>query len=80
MYSPLKKKIISITLSEQGTQQVDGAKIVEQSMEFGRAVGFSMEGTQLILNIDTKRCGNFKPLDVLEKMMQNIWKSKKTAA
>ena len=75
-----KNNIISITLSEQGTQQVDGAKIVEQSMEFGRAVGFSMEGTQLILNIDTKRCGNFKPLDVLEKMMQNIWKSKKTAA
>lgn len=75
-----KNDIILISLSEEGTTLVDGAQIIERSMEFGRAVGFSMEGTQLVLNIDTKQCGHLTALDVLEKMMEIISQSKKKAA
>ena len=65
-----KQQVVSITLSEEGTKQADGAKIVEQSMMFGRAVGFGMEGTQLILTVDYHKCGNHLPFDVVEKMME----------
>ena len=68
---------ISICLSEKGTVGVDGARIVEQSMEFGRAVGFSMEGVKLVLVIDTKRCGNYTPFEVLEKMMKIVAEARK---
>ena len=72
-----KQDKISICLSEKGTVGVDGARIVEESMQFERAVGFSMDGIKLVLVIDTKRCGNHKPFDVLEKMMQIVAQSRK---
>ncbi|MEK4227903.1 transcription-repair coupling factor [Solibacillus sp. FSL H8-0538] len=67
-----KQGIISINVSEQGTAVVDGSKIVEESMEFGRAVGFGMDGGKLTLTIDQKKCGNYLPFDVLEKMIQIV--------
>ncbi|MEG0472587.1 MAG: transcription-repair coupling factor [Solibacillus sp.] len=72
-----KQQIASITLSEQGTAMADGAKIVEQSMEFGQAVGFGMEGTQLIVTVNYKKCGKYLPFEVIEKMMEIIAKAKK---
>ncbi|ATP38616.1 transcription-repair coupling factor [Solibacillus sp. R5-41] len=72
-----KQQVASITLSEQGTALSDGAKIVEQSMEFGQAVGFGMEGTQLIVTVNYKKCGKYSPLEVLEKMMEIISNAKK---
>ena len=35
---------IEIRLSPEGTAKIDGAKLVSDSMEFGRAIGFSMDG------------------------------------
>lgn len=72
-----KQQVASIVLSEQGTLLVDGAKIVEQSMEFGQAVGFGMEGTQLILTVNYKKCGKYLPFEVIEKMMEIIANAKK---
>ncbi|HEY4623802.1 MAG TPA: hypothetical protein VIH12_08065, partial [Solibacillus sp.] len=72
-----KQQVVSITLSEEGTQNADGAKIVEQSMSFGRAVGFGMEGIQLVITIDYQKCGNQLPFDVVEKMMEVIAGAKK---
>ncbi|MGE7023953.1 transcription-repair coupling factor [Solibacillus cecembensis] len=72
-----KQQVASITLSEQGTLLADGAKIVEQSMEFGQAVGFGMEGTQLILTVNYKKCGKYLPFEVIEKMMEIIANAKK---
>ena len=43
------KSRIEVRLSPEGTAQTDGAKLVSESMEFGRAVGFSMEDGQLIM-------------------------------
>ena len=34
---------IEVRISPEGTAKTDGAKLVSESMEFGRAVGFSME-------------------------------------
>lgn len=68
---------ITIHFSEEGTKTIDGSIIIEQSMSFGRAIGFSMEGQSLNVTIDTKKCGNSKPFDVLEKMMEIISTSKK---
>lgn len=72
-----KQNIISIYLSEEGTAKVDGSKIVSDSMEFNRAVGFTMDGQKLIVSIDEKKCGKHVSFDVLEKMVETIAKSKK---
>ena len=72
-----KGNIITISFSSEGTASVDGSVIVEKSMEFGRAIGFSMDNMQLNVIIDTKKCGTQKPFDVLEKMMEIIATAKK---
>jgi len=64
-------------LSEEGTGQVDGGKIVEESMKFERAVGFGMDGMQLKLTIDERKCGKYQPFDILEEMMHIIANAKK---
>lgn len=72
-----KQKLITILLSEQGTANVDGSKIIEESMKFERAVGFGMDGMQLKLTIDERKCGKYQPFDLLEELMQIIDKAKK---
>ncbi len=72
-----KQSIITINISEEGTASVDGAKIVSESMQFERAVGFSMDGTKLNLTIDMKKCGKYQPIDVLEKMVKIVSEAKK---
>lgn len=72
-----KQGVLTIKLSEQGTATIDGAKIVSESMEFGRAIGFGMDGSSLMLTIDQKKCGNYLPFDVLEKLMKIIAGAKK---
>ena len=72
-----KQQVVSIQLSEEGTALADGAKIVAESMIFGRAVGFGMDGNQLIVTIDYQKCGNHLPFEVIEQMMEVIANSKK---
>ncbi|GLC90397.1 transcription-repair coupling factor [Lysinibacillus piscis] len=72
-----RQKIITILLSEEGTAQVDGSKVVEQSMKFGRAVGFGMDGMQLKLTIDERKCEKYQPFDMLEELMQIVVGAKK---
>ncbi len=75
-----KQSKITIQFSPEGTMGVDGAKIVSESMQFERAIGFSMDGTALGLVIDMKRCTKHSPFDVLEKMIQIAVAAKKAAA
>ena len=75
-----KQGKITIQFSTEGTIGVDGALIVSESMQFERAVGFSMDGAALGLIIDMKRCIKELPFDVLEKMMQIVVAAKKEAA
>ena len=75
-----KGNIITIQFSEEGTAQIDGSVIVSESMVFGRAVGFGMDGAKLQVTIDSKKCGNHLPFDILEKMMKIISTAKKAVA
>ncbi|MCZ2260575.1 transcription-repair coupling factor [Sporosarcina sp. G11-34] len=68
----IKKKgtQIEIRLSPEGTAKTDGAKLIAESMEFGRAVGFSMDADQLLLTVDERHTGKKTGFDVLEAMMR----------
>ena len=57
---------IEIRLSPEGTAKTDGAKLMAESMEFGRAVGFSMDADQLLLTVDERHTGKKTGFDVLE--------------
>ncbi len=65
-----KNKIITIDISEEGTAKLDGGKIVSDSMQFGRAVGFKLEGQRLILTIDEKKVEQQSTFDILESLMK----------
>lgn len=65
-----QKTKIEIRLSPDGTAKSDGAKLVTESMAFGRAVGFSMENNQLVLTVDERHTGNKTGFDILEGMMK----------
>ena len=70
---------IEIHLSLEGTEKVDGAKLVTESMEFGRAVGFSMDNGRLLLTVDERHTGKKTGFDVLEAMMKLLPISTKEA-
>ncbi|MBE1556179.1 transcription-repair coupling factor [Sporosarcina limicola] len=69
--------LIEVCLSPEGTARTDGAKLVSDSMKLGRAVGFTMEGGQLILNVDERHTGKKTAFDVLEELMQLLQASVK---
>ena len=75
-----KGNIITVAISEKGTAQIDGSIVVSESMVFGRAVGFGMDGMKLNLTIDTKKCGNHLPFDVLEKLLEITASAKKASS
>ena len=61
---------IEVLFSPEGTAQTNGAKLMSDSMEFGRAIGFSMDGDQLLLTVDEKHTGKRTDFDILESLMQ----------
>lgn len=70
-------KITSIRLSEAGTQSIDGALLLEETMKFGRAVGFNVDKGNLVVTIDERKIGQINPFDVLEEIMSLLPKAKK---
>lgn len=70
-------KVTSIRISEAGTQSIDGALLLEETMKFGRAVGFNVDKGSLVVTIDERKIGKVKPFDVLEEIMSLLPKSKK---
>lgn len=75
-----QKNKIEVRLTSEGTAQTDGAKLLNDSMQFGRAIGFSMEGDQLVLTIDEKHTGKQTGFDVLESLMKLLPTSAKETA
>lgn len=61
---------IEIKFTPEGTAETNGAKLMSDSMQFGRAIGFSMDGDQLLLTVDEKHTGKQKDFDILESLMQ----------
>lgn len=72
-----QRSLIEIRLTEEGTAKTDGAKMVTDSMEFGRAVGFTMEEGRLIITVDERHTGKRTEFDVLEEMMRILQSSLK---
>ncbi|MDN4608853.1 transcription-repair coupling factor [Sporosarcina highlanderae] len=70
-----QRSIIEIRLTQEGTAKTDGAKMVTDSMEFGRAVGFTMEEGRLIVTVDERHTGKMTEFDVLEEMMRILQSS-----
>ncbi|WP_298469556.1 transcription-repair coupling factor [uncultured Psychrobacillus sp.] len=70
-------KITSIRLSESGTQSIDGALLLEETMKFGRAVGFNVDKGNLVVTIDERKIGKLNTFDVLEEIMSLLPKAKK---
>lgn len=65
-----QKMKIEVRFSSEGTAQTNGAKLLNDAMQFGRAIGFSMDGDQLILTVDEKHVGQKTEFDILESLMQ----------
>ena len=65
-----QQSLIEIRISPEGTAKTDGAKLVSDSMAFGRAVGFTMEDGCLIITMDERHTGKKTAFDVLEEMMR----------
>lgn len=72
-----QRKVIEVRLSPEGTAIVDGAKLVSESVKFGRAVGFTMETDRLILTVDDRHTGKQTAFDVLEELMKLLQSSLK---
>lgn len=72
-------KVVTVKLSEKGTASINGGKVVEESAAYGRAVGFSMSGQQLVMTIDENKTKKLHPFDVLEGMMKLLPESLREA-
>lgn len=72
-------KVVTVKLSEKGTSSINGGKVVEESAAYGRAVGFSMSGQQLVMSIDENKTKKLHPFDVLEGMMKLLPESLREA-
>ncbi len=70
-------KVVSIRLSPEGTKKTNGALLLEETMKFGRAVGFHMDHTSLILTIDERKTAKVTAFDMLEEVMKLLPKAKK---
>lgn len=72
--------IIEVRLTPEGTNRINGAKLVSDSMKFGRAVGFTMENGQFIFTVDERHTGKMTAFDMLEDMMRLLYDSRKDSA
>lgn len=64
------QSIIDIRFTTEGTQNIDGAKLVSETMSYGRAIGFTIDDAKLLITIDDRQLGNQKEFDVLESIMR----------
>lgn len=72
------KQQVTILMSEQGTQQVDGPKVVSQLNKYGRAVGFGMDGNKLKITLNIKGLDQEKWLSVAYEIIKEVNLSLKT--
>ena len=71
------QSIIDIRFSMDGTQRVDGAKLVSETLSYGRSVGFTMDNGHLLITIDDRQLGKQNEFDVLEAIMRLLQDAKK---
>lgn len=67
----VKNKLIRIEISPEGTMKLDGGKIVADSLELGRAVGFLMEEGKLVLTVDERKMNKTQDaFDLVESVVK----------
>ena len=71
---------IVVKLTPEGTVNTNGAKLVSDSLDLGRAIGFSMENDQLLVTVDERHTGKRTGFDVLESLMELLPAAKKETA
>ncbi|MGN7410533.1 transcription-repair coupling factor [Sporosarcina sp. SAFN-010] len=65
-----RQTMIEIRFSSEGTAKIDGAKLVSETLNYGRAVGFTMDNGTLLITVDDRRLGQHTEFDILEAIMQ----------
>ncbi|AQQ51719.1 transcription-repair coupling factor [Planococcus lenghuensis] len=69
-----------IRLTQEGSKSIDGGKLMQDTAVFGKAVGFQVNGQELVLRIDEKKIAKNHPFDVLESVMKMLPDSLRNAA
>jgi transcription-repair coupling factor (superfamily II helicase) len=72
-----QKDIVTLLLSEDGTQQIDGAKVFTAINQYGKRFGIGMDGNKLKLTLSTKGMQTAEWLDILIECVKTIAQSKK---
>ncbi|WP_040285249.1 transcription-repair coupling factor [Sporosarcina koreensis] len=75
-----QQSVIEIRFSAEGTAKTDGAKLVSETMAYGRAVGFTMDDGRLVITIDDRKLGKQTEFDVLEAIIQLLRTAEKETA
>ncbi|QQZ09498.1 transcription-repair coupling factor [Heyndrickxia vini] len=66
------KQQITILMTEQGTKNVDGPKLVESLNKYGRSVGFGMDGNKLKITLVTKGLEQEKWVSLAYQIIKEI--------
>lgn len=74
MLSSIKqnKQLITILMSEKGSKQVNGPKVVDIVRQYGRSAGFGMEGNQLKITLDIKKSKGHEWLYTCTEMIREL--------
>ncbi|MGE8207413.1 transcription-repair coupling factor [Heyndrickxia sp. NPDC080065] len=72
------KQQITILISEQGTQNIDGPKVVNALNKYGRSVGFGMDGNKLKITLTTKGLDQEKWLHIAYEIINELKEAAKT--
>jgi len=66
------KQVISILVSEKGTQNIDGPRVVEVCNKYGRSVGFGMDGNKLKITLNIKGIQEDKWLSIIMDIVKEL--------
>ncbi|MBO1004719.1 transcription-repair coupling factor [Pseudogracilibacillus auburnensis] len=72
------KNDISIVMSEEGTKEIDGSKVMKISNRYGRVVSLGMDGSKLKIVIQTNRLNTDEWLEIAMGMIKELGTAKKT--
>ncbi|WP_100405937.1 transcription-repair coupling factor [Bacillus solitudinis] len=75
-----EKDTVSIVLSKETTNQMDGAKLFEVAHTLGKEVSIGTVGEKIKLSVKTKTLNDEELVSILEKIIESISKCKKQSA
>ncbi|MDG8483789.1 hypothetical protein OLA23_10470, partial [Streptococcus pneumoniae] len=73
----MEKGIVRLTLEEQASSEIDGQKLFALSSKYGRDIGLGMEGSKLIISVQTKGKKTEEWLEIVLNMLRGLQEVKK---